>query len=108
MLFRSSFDYEFLDTFTAGIVLSGTEIKSIMSPKGDVSKAPSLLNNCTPLGPYLNQVQRLLCEVIVKFKLNTGDKQVLQKDMWLWFLSWAQDLLRLSQPPTHSMTHMAV
>ena len=26
---RASFDYEFLDTYTAGIVLTGTEIKSI-------------------------------------------------------------------------------
>ena len=26
---RASFDYEFVDTYTAGIVLTGTEIKSI-------------------------------------------------------------------------------
>ena len=26
---RASFDYEFIDTYTAGIVLTGTEIKSI-------------------------------------------------------------------------------
>ena len=26
---RATFDYELLDTFTAGIVLTGTEIKSI-------------------------------------------------------------------------------
>lgn len=30
---RASFDYEFLETFTAGIVLAGTEIKSIRAGK---------------------------------------------------------------------------
>ena len=30
---RASFDYEFLETYTAGIVLSGTEIKSIRAGK---------------------------------------------------------------------------
>ncbi len=30
---RASFDYEFIDTYTAGIVLTGTEIKSIRMGK---------------------------------------------------------------------------
>ena len=30
---RATFDYEFIETFTAGIVLTGTEIKSIRSGK---------------------------------------------------------------------------
>lgn len=30
---RASFDYEFIDTYTAGIVLTGTEIKSIRQGK---------------------------------------------------------------------------
>ena len=30
---KASFDYEFLETFTAGIVLSGTEIKSVRESK---------------------------------------------------------------------------
>ena len=30
---KASFDYEFLETFTAGIVLSGTEIKSVREGK---------------------------------------------------------------------------
>ena len=30
---KASFDYEFMDTFTAGIVLTGTEIKSIRQGK---------------------------------------------------------------------------
>ncbi|HBG42815.1 MAG TPA: SsrA-binding protein [Porphyromonadaceae bacterium] len=33
---RASFDYELLDTFTAGIVLTGTEIKSIRLGKGSL------------------------------------------------------------------------
>ncbi len=33
---RASFDYEFIETFTAGIVLSGTEIKSIRAGKASL------------------------------------------------------------------------
>lgn len=33
---RASFEYEFLETYTAGIVLSGTEIKSIRSGKASL------------------------------------------------------------------------
>ncbi len=34
---RASFDYEFLETFTAGVVLSGTEIKSIRAGKASLT-----------------------------------------------------------------------
>ena len=33
---RASFDYEFVERFTAGIVLSGTEIKSIRAGKASL------------------------------------------------------------------------
>ena len=33
---RASFDYEFIDTYTAGIVLKGTEIKSIRQGKASL------------------------------------------------------------------------
>ncbi|MCL1608060.1 MULTISPECIES: SsrA-binding protein [Bacteroidaceae] len=33
---RASFDYEFVDTYTAGIVLTGTEIKSIRMGKASL------------------------------------------------------------------------
>ena len=33
---KASFEYEFLETFTAGIVLSGTEIKSIRAGKASL------------------------------------------------------------------------
>jgi len=33
---RASFDYEFIDTFTAGIVLTGTEIKSVRQGKASL------------------------------------------------------------------------
>ena len=36
---KASFDYEFLEIFTAGIVLVGTEIKSIRSGKVSLSEA---------------------------------------------------------------------
>lgn len=36
---RARFDYEFLDTFVAGIVLSGTEIKSIRAGKASIAES---------------------------------------------------------------------
>lgn len=36
---KASFDYEFLETYTAGIVLVGTEIKSIRSGKASLQDA---------------------------------------------------------------------
>ena len=33
---KASFDYEFIDTYTAGIVLTGTEIKSIRLGKASL------------------------------------------------------------------------
>ena len=36
---RASFDYEFLETYTAGIVLAGTEIKSIRAGKVSLQDA---------------------------------------------------------------------
>ncbi|MCR4860812.1 MAG: SsrA-binding protein SmpB [Bacteroidales bacterium] len=36
---RASFDYEFLETYTAGIVLVGTEIKSIRTGKASLQDA---------------------------------------------------------------------
>jgi len=36
---RASFEYQFLDTFTAGLVLTGTEIKSIRQGKANLTDA---------------------------------------------------------------------
>lgn len=36
---RARFDYDFLDTFVAGIVLSGTEIKSIREGKASIAES---------------------------------------------------------------------
>lgn len=36
---RARFDYELLDTYTAGIVLSGTEIKSIRDSKASIAES---------------------------------------------------------------------
>ena len=36
---RASFEYQFLDTFTAGLVLTGTEIKSIRQGKANLTEA---------------------------------------------------------------------
>ena len=36
---RASFDYEFIETFQAGIVLTGTEIKSIRAGKASLVDA---------------------------------------------------------------------
>ncbi len=42
---RASFDYEFVDTFTAGIVLTGTEIKSIRAGKASLVDTFCYINN---------------------------------------------------------------
>ena len=42
---RASFDYELLDTFHAGIVLSGTEIKSIRLGKAGLTDSFCYINN---------------------------------------------------------------
>ncbi|PKP36426.1 MAG: SsrA-binding protein, partial [Bacteroidetes bacterium HGW-Bacteroidetes-14] len=34
---RASFEYEFVESFTAGIVLTGTEIKSIRAGKASIA-----------------------------------------------------------------------
>ena len=42
---RASYDYEFIDTFTAGIVLTGTEIKSIRAGKASLVDTYCYINN---------------------------------------------------------------
>ncbi len=42
---RASFDYDFVDTFTAGIVLTGTEIKSIRAGKASLVDTYCYINN---------------------------------------------------------------
>ncbi|MBQ7389437.1 MAG: SsrA-binding protein SmpB [Paludibacteraceae bacterium] len=42
---RASFDYELLDKFTAGIVLLGTEIKSVRESKVNLSDSYCLMDN---------------------------------------------------------------
>lgn len=41
---RASFDYEFVETFTAGIVLTGTEIKSIRMGKASLVDTYCFIN----------------------------------------------------------------
>jgi SsrA-binding protein len=36
---KASFEYQFIDTFTAGLVLKGTEMKSIRMGKANISEA---------------------------------------------------------------------
>lgn len=40
---KAKFEYEFLDNFTAGIVLTGTEIKSIRNGKASIAEAYCIL-----------------------------------------------------------------
>lgn len=42
---RATFDYEITDKFTAGIVLTGTEIKSLRSGKGSLVDTYCLIEN---------------------------------------------------------------
>lgn len=66
---RASFDYEFIDTYTAGIVLTGTEIKSIRLGKASLVDTYCIFDkgelwvknmNITPYfyGTYNNHVAR--------------------------------------------------
>lgn len=41
---RASFDYEFIETYTAGIVLTGTEIKSIRAGKASLVESYCYFN----------------------------------------------------------------
>ena len=43
---KASFEYFFLDTYTAGIVLTGTEIKSIRAGKASLVDAYCTIYNC--------------------------------------------------------------
>ncbi len=42
---KARFEYEFLETFIAGIVLTGTEIKSIRNGKASIAEAYCFLKN---------------------------------------------------------------
>ena len=46
---RASFEYEFLETFTAGIQLTGTEIKSIRAGKASIIEGYCFLKNDSQL-----------------------------------------------------------
>ena len=45
---RATFDYEFIDTLTAGIVLTGTEIKSIRLGKASLVDTYCYFNRGEP------------------------------------------------------------
>ena len=42
---RATFDYEIIETFTAGMVLTGTEIKSIRLGKAGLTDTFCFINN---------------------------------------------------------------
>ena len=42
---KASFEYHFLQTYTAGMVLTGTEVKSLREGKGNLSDAYCLIEN---------------------------------------------------------------
>jgi len=46
---RARYDYEILETYTAGIVLSGTEIKSIRLGKANITESFCEFNDATEL-----------------------------------------------------------
>ena len=46
---RARFDYEILETYTAGIVLSGTEIKSIRLGKANITESFCEFNDAVEL-----------------------------------------------------------
>ena len=42
---RATFDYELIDTYTAGIVLTGTEIKSIRNGSANIKDSYAIIKN---------------------------------------------------------------
>ena len=42
---RATFDYEIIETFTAGIVLTGTEIKSVRQGKVSIKESFAKIEN---------------------------------------------------------------
>ena len=51
---KASFEYYFIDTYTAGIVLTGTEIKSIRNGKASLVDSFCFINNGEIWGKGMN------------------------------------------------------
>lgn len=43
---KASFNFEFIDTYSAGIVLTGTEVKSVRESKASLGECYCYLHNC--------------------------------------------------------------
>ena len=52
---RARFDYEILETFEAGMVLTGSEIKSVRQSRVDISEAYVQVRNWLPSRPSVQQ-----------------------------------------------------
>lgn len=76
---RASFDYEISDTFTAGIVLTGTEIKSIRQGKASLADTYCMVQNGEVwvkgmyvaeyfFGSYNNHTTRRDCKLLLNRK----------------------------------------
>ena len=75
---RATFDYELLETYTAGIVLTGTEIKSIrlgkaslvdtycLLEKGELDLAEKEYRRAIFLDPNYDDALNNLCETLYK------------------------------------------
>ena len=73
---RASFDYEFIDTYTAGIVLTGTEIKSIRLGKAAANLAPTELEMVAQKTPRFASVIRHL-KTAKKHQLSQATEEAL-------------------------------
>src|SRR3954451_4820165 len=45
---RAKFDYHILDTFEAGLVLKGTEVKSLREGRANITDAYGIIKDCEP------------------------------------------------------------
>lgn len=92
---RASFDYEFIEEYTAGIVLTGTEIKSIRAGKASLVDAYCYFPNGElwvkgmyvaeyKLGTYYNHIERrerkLLLQKKELVKLERKNKRIRPDD----------------------------
>ena len=69
---KAKFEYEFVESFTAGIQLFGTEIKSIRNSKASITESYAVMikNELFIRNMYVGDYENSRLEIRVKEKLN--------------------------------------
>ena len=83
---KARFQYEILDKYTAGIVLSGTEIKSIRSGKASITESFCEFNDQTELFVVNMTIEEYIYGTYYNHKPKATRKLLLNKKEFLGFL----------------------